>query len=92
MAKCKECIHKDVCYLIEHYGKDLCSDDACDKFLVTPVVHGHWKGYITSAFYGCDDEGEPIYRDANFNVCSECGRKTVVKEKFCPNCGAKNGR
>lgn len=56
---------------------------------VQPVKHGRWKGYITSAFYGCDDEGEPIYRDANFNVCSECGRKTVVKEKFCPNCGAK---
>lgn len=56
---------------------------------VKPVKHGLWKGYITSAFYGCDDEGEPIYRDANFNVCSECGRKTVVKEKFCPNCGAK---
>lgn len=56
---------------------------------VQPVKHGQWKGYITSAFYGCDDEGEPIYRDANFNVCSECGRKTVVKEKFCPNCGAR---
>ena len=56
---------------------------------VKPVKHGQWKGYITSAFYGCDDEGEPIYRDANFNVCSECGRKTVVKEKFCPNCGAR---
>ena len=42
MATCKDCIHKDVCYLIEHYGKDLCSDEACDKFLVTPVRHGKW--------------------------------------------------
>lgn len=58
MATCKGCIHKDVCYLIEHYGKDLCSDDTCDKFLVTPVVHGHWIaeydcGYITPHYSDC---------------------------------------
>lgn len=84
MATCKDCIHKDVCYLIEHYGKDLCSDDACDKFLVTPVVHGHWIaeydcGYITPH-------------------CSECGETALTKEEtsydyvyssYCPNCGAK---
>ena len=84
MAKCKECIHKDVCYLIEHYGKDLCSDDACDKFLVTPVVHGHWIaeydcGYITPH-------------------CSECGETALTKEEtgydyvyssYCPHCGTK---
>ena len=84
MATCKDCIHKDVCYLIEHYGKDLCSDDACDKFLVTPVVHGHWIaeydcGYITPH-------------------CSECGETALTKEEtgydyvyssYCPHCGAK---
>ena len=84
MATCKDCIHKDVCYLIEHYGKDLCSDDACDKFLVTPVVHGHWIaeydcGYITPH-------------------CSECGETALTKEEtsydyvyssYCPRCGAK---
>ena len=84
MATCKDCTHKDVCYLIEHYGKDLCSDDACDKFLVTPVVHGHWIaeydcGYITPH-------------------CSECGETALTKEEtsydyvyssYCPHCGAK---
>ena len=84
MATCKDCIHKDVCYLIEHYGKDLCSDDACDKFLVTPVVHGHWIaeydcGYITPH-------------------CSECGETALTKEEtsydyvyssYCPRCGAR---
>ena len=84
MATCKDCTHKDVCYLIEHYGKDLCSDDACDKFLVTPVVHGHWIaeydcGYITPH-------------------CSECGETALTKEEtsydyvyssYCPRCGAK---
>lgn len=56
---------------------------------VTPVVHGYWKGYTTSAFYGCDDYGDPIYRDVTIYYCSLCHRKSVVKEKFCPNCGAK---
>lgn len=84
MATCKDCIHKDVCYLIEHYGKDLCSDDACDKFLVTPIVHGHWIaeydcGYITPH-------------------CSECGETALTKEEtsydyvyssYCPRCGAR---
>ena len=84
MATCKDCIHKDVCYLIEHYGKDLCSDDACDKFLVTPVVHGHWIaeydcGYITPH-------------------CSECGETALTKEEtsydyvyssYCPRCGGQ---
>lgn len=56
---------------------------------VAPVVHGRWNGYTTSAFYGTDDFGEPIYRDATFYCCSICNRKSIIKEKFCPNCGAK---
>ena len=86
MATCNDCIHKDVCYLIEHYGKDLCNDDVCDKFLVTPVRHGHWIeeydcGYITPH-------------------CSECGETALTKEEtsydyvyssYCPRCGAKMG-
>lgn len=56
---------------------------------VAPVVHGRWNGYTTSAFYGTDDFGEPIYRDATFYCCSICSRKSIIKEKFCPNCGAK---
>lgn len=56
---------------------------------VAPVVHGRWKGWITPAFYGLDDFGDPIYRDAIFYRCSICGRKSAIKENFCPNCGAK---
>ena len=84
MATCKDCIHKDVCYLIEHYGRDLCNNEACDKFLVTPVRHGHWIseydcGYITPH-------------------CSECGETALTKEEtsydyvhssYCPRCGAR---
>ena len=56
---------------------------------VCPERHGEWKGYTTSAFRGMDEFGDPIYRDVNVWVCSECCRKSVVKENFCPNCGAK---
>ena len=53
-----------------------------------PVVHGRWEGWIIPAFYGLDDFGEPIYRDAAFYRCSICSRKSAIKEKFCPSCGA----
>lgn len=54
-----------------------------------PVEHAQWKGWNTSSFHGCDDLGEPIYRDAKFYRCSKCNYGTVVKTNYCPNCGAK---
>lgn len=56
---------------------------------VQEVRRGRWKGYTRSAFYGLDEMQNQICRDVNVYVCSECGRKTVVKENYCPNCGAK---
>ena len=50
--------------------------------------HGHWKGFTQSRYFGMDDDGEPIFRDGFFYVCSECRRKTVIKTQFCPRCGA----
>lgn len=50
---------------------------------------GKWKGYWKSQFMGCDDFGEPIYRDGKIYYCSKCNRRTIIKENFCPNCGAK---
>ena len=96
----KEYIERDAVIELAKSNKAVCSclADIVDVMQIVndistadvqPVKHGKWKGYTKSAFYGCDEEGEPIYRDANFNVCSECGRKTVVKENFCPHCGAK---
>lgn len=51
---------------------------------------GEWEGYVHSAFYGIDDFGDPIYRDKIVWYCSnpKCRRKTVIKENYCPNCGA----
>lgn len=50
--------------------------------------NGHWKAFTQSRYFGNDDDGEPIFRDGRFYVCSECRRKTVIKTQFCPRCGA----
>lgn len=55
-----------------------------------PVKHGRWKAYSVSHWTKrYDDNGDPEYKNHNEYVCSICRRKTIVKEKFCPNCGAK---
>lgn len=76
-------------------------NDACDYIRerlegekpadVEPVVHGRWEEYIHSRYCGTDEYGEPIYRDVIVYYCSnpKCRRKTVIKENYCPNCGAK---
>lgn len=74
------------------WAEDLCPATVLSRLPaadVAPVVHAKWEGWTASAFYGLDDLGEPIYRDAIFYRCSICRRKSVIKEKFCPNCGAK---
>lgn len=50
---------------------------------------GHWKGFTQSRYFGTDDDGEPIFRDGVFYVCSECRRKSIIKYPYCPRCGAK---
>lgn len=56
-----------------------------------PVRHASWDEYCTSRFCGFDECNDPIYRDGVVYLCSDprCRRKTVVKEKYCPSCGAK---
>ena len=51
--------------------------------------HGHWKGFTQSRYFGMDDDGEPIFRDGLFYVCSKCRRKSIIKHPYCPRCGAK---
>lgn len=56
-----------------------------------PMRHGEWEGYTHSRFCGLDEFSEPIYRDGVVYYCSNprCRRKTVIKENYCPSCGAK---
>ena len=32
MITCNDCVHHDVCYKIEHFGRDLETDKACEQF------------------------------------------------------------
>jgi hypothetical protein len=50
---------------------------------------GHWKSFTHSAYHGIDDDGEPIWREVKVYHCNLCNRRTVIKENYCPNCGAK---
>ena len=58
---------------------------------VEPVRHGRWEGYTHSRYCGNDEYGDPVYRDGVVYYCSnpKCRRKTVIKENYCPSCGAK---
>ena len=54
------------------------------------VKHGKWNGWTSTHWTGKkDDCGDPIYKEHIYYKCSECGRRTVIREKFCPNCGAR---
>ena len=55
---------------------------------VTPQQKmGHWKAYTHSAYHGNNEYDEPIWREVVVYHCSECNRRTVIKENYCPNCG-----
>ena len=81
---CSDCIHFDVCYKIEHFGRDLEDTSPCKQFIskdVAPVKHGHFRRLTFS--------GDTI-------ICSECKMAYNIFEtngaenfNFCPHCGAK---
>ena len=58
---------------------------------VEPVRNGRWEEYTHSYYCGVDEYGEPRWVDRAVYYCynPKCRRKTVVKEKYCPSCGAK---
>ena len=54
------------------------------------VIHAHWDCYKCSRFLGWKDgEPEPRWADGKFYCCSRCRRRTVIRENYCPSCGAK---
>lgn len=54
---------------------------------VSPVQRGEWIGVDTSYWRWYHDTARTVF-SKSFR-CSECGRKTIIREKFCPSCGAK---
>lgn len=89
----REAAKKILSSMLTDYAAE-CACNLIDSVLpadVEPVRHGRWEGYIHSRYCGMDEYGEPVYRDGTVYYCSnpKCRRKTVVKENYCPNCGAK---
>ena len=86
---CKDCIHYDMCYLIEHYGAD--EDKACvckdfkNKSDFAEVKHGKWRSEMREQ---CDWRGKKqnYYQP---NSCSVCHEAVVERTPYCPYCGAK---
>lgn len=80
-----------------HYNADESCTSVVSDFETIPAAdveperNGRWEGYTHSRYCGIDEYGDPIYRDGTVYYCSnpKCRRKTVVKENFCPSCGAK---
>ena len=74
---CKNCLHYDVCYHIEHYGREIETDKPCEKFKsadVVEVVHGRW-------------ETRMLGDDVGYN-CSACHLTSDWDTPYCPQCGA----
>ena len=81
---CSDCIHFDVCYKIEHFGRDLEDTSPCEQFInkdVAPVRHGHWV-----------KEKSDVLIHWHCSVCKNCYYLDEPNANYCPNCGAKNGR
>lgn len=100
--QCGDCISREaVMHILDEVGGDFDSpreavvpiDYIADMVSELPSVTpqpkmGQWKAYTHSAYHGNDEYGEPIWREVVVYHCSECNRRTVIKENYCPNCGA----
>ena len=78
---CSDCIHFDVCYKIEHFGRDLEDTSPCKQFIskdVESVRHGHWV-----------KEKPDVLIHWHCSVCENCYYLEEPNANYCPNCGAK---
>ena len=78
---CSDCIHFDVCYKIEHFGRDLENTSPCKQFIskdVEPVKHGRWV-----------KEKSDVLIHWHCSVCEKCYFLEEPNADYCPRCGAK---
>lgn len=54
---------------------------------VAQVVHGWWES-VDSSYWRWTPSGAVSVSHITYR-CGRCGRGTVVKTSYCPNCGAK---
>lgn len=53
------------------------------------ATHGLWEAHPHPRFYGLDKTHAPIYRDGVLYCCSECRWRSIIRTRYCPNCGVK---
>lgn len=91
---CSDCIHFDVCYKIEHFGRDLEGTSPCEQFInkdVAPVRHGKWIYNPNGMDFnlGAWECSACAQRNNNLPCSRNISPYICVGSKFCPNCGAK---
>lgn len=47
-----------------------------------------WESFTHPQFMGLDADGEPKYRDGRIYYCERCRYRSIIKHRFCPNCGS----
>ena len=82
----------DGCPLFKKFWcKDILYEEVMALIKAGPK-QGRWevetKAYWTGKF---EENGDPEYKPYPIYHCSECGRATISREKYCPTCGAKMG-
>ena len=88
MNICEDCIHKKVCYRIEHYGEDLEPDGVCEDFedmdLLKESDEATWM----------KPSGVLKYFSESYVICSNCNVMLPIipeldRYEYCPKCGKK---
>lgn len=79
--KAKRLLHIEYAYAAEQLLDEVPAAD------VAPVVHGRWES-VDSSYWRWTPSGGVSVAHITYR-CERCGRGTVVKTDYCPNCGAK---
>jgi hypothetical protein len=58
------------------------------ELLRTKNKTGVWIRWTTAYYKGRDNDHEPIWGRRTYYICSNCRRRTVIADPFCPSCGA----
>lgn len=89
MATCKDCLHYEVCVIVEHStseDEDYLTEFGCDDF----KDHSKWMEQKCGRWI---EKTNPWGQDGSHSYdCSNCGERTCVvgqRLRYCPNCGAK---
>ena len=75
-------LKKDVALVFK--GAD---EDSWAELLDDIRPQGKWKCTVHSTYRGYYKDGEPVWGSSKVYSCPVCGRRTIVKENFCPSCG-----